>query len=64
MSLRGTRRLGSSRTRTVGVALAAGSLALKMNVDTETVVFAIYDIFTQGLLGYWLILAHDSANGL
>ncbi|RHZ53729.1 opsin family protein [Aspergillus thermomutatus] len=46
------------------VALAAGVLALKMNVDTETVVFAIYDIFTQGLLGYWLIIAHDSAQGI
>ncbi|GFF44312.1 opsin-1 [Aspergillus udagawae] len=46
------------------VALAAGPLALKMNVDSEAVVFAIYDIFTQGLLGYWLILAHDSAQGI
>lgn len=45
-------------------ALAAGCLALKISVDTETVVFAIYDIFTQGLLGYWLILAHDSAQGM
>lgn len=46
------------------ITLAAGSLALKINVDVETVLFAIQDIFTQGLLGYWLLLAHDSAQGI
>ncbi|KAJ5389043.1 uncharacterized protein N7496_000111 [Penicillium cataractarum] len=46
------------------IALAAGSLALKITVDVETVLFAIQDIFTQGLLGYWLLLAHDSAQGI
>lgn len=43
--------------------LAAGSLALKVSVDVETVLFAIQDIFTQGLLGYWLVLSHDNAQG-
>lgn len=43
--------------------LAVGTLALKASVDVETVLFAIQDIFTQGLLGYWLLLTHDSATG-
>ncbi|OJJ51756.1 hypothetical protein ASPZODRAFT_88482 [Penicilliopsis zonata CBS 506.65] len=42
------------------IALAAGALDLKISLDTETVLFAILDIFAQGLLGYWLLLAHDS----
>jgi hypothetical protein len=44
--------------------LAAGPLALQLNVDTETILFAILDIFTQGLLGYWLLLTHDSSSGM
>lgn len=43
--------------------LAAGSLSLKMSIDTETITFAIFDIFSQGILGYWLLIAHDSAPG-
>ncbi|KAJ5109618.1 hypothetical protein N7532_002263 [Penicillium argentinense] len=46
------------------IALAAGPLALKLSVDTETVIFAVQDIFTQGLIGYWLLLAHDSSPGI
>ncbi|KAL5358656.1 family A G protein-coupled receptor-like protein [Aspergillus floccosus] len=46
------------------VAIAAGPLALKMNVNAETVIFAIYDIFTQGIIGYWLLIAHDSSPAL
>ncbi|CEJ55022.1 opsin [Penicillium brasilianum] len=46
------------------IALAAGSLALKISVDVETVLFAIQDIFTQGILGYWLLLSHDNAQGV
>ncbi|PYH43634.1 opsin family protein [Aspergillus saccharolyticus JOP 1030-1] len=46
------------------VTIAAGALALKINVDLETILFAIYDIFSQGLIGYWLIIAHDSAPGI
>lgn len=45
------------------IALAAGPLALKMSVDTETVLLAVLDIFTQGIFGYWIIMAHDSAVG-
>ncbi|KAJ5707860.1 hypothetical protein N7488_007661 [Penicillium malachiteum] len=45
------------------ITLAAGPLALKLSPDVETVLFAIQDIFTQGLLGYWLILSHDNAQG-
>lgn len=43
-------------------ALAVGPLALRMGLDAETVMFAIYDIFTQGILGYWLLLAHDTSQ--
>jgi hypothetical protein len=44
--------------------VAAGTLALKLSVDTETILFAIQDIFTQGILGYFLLLAHDSSAGM
>lgn len=44
--------------------LAAGALALKLSVDTETILFAVLDIFTQGILGYWLLLTHDSSPGM
>lgn len=44
-------------------ALAAGGISFKMNVDAETVLFAILDIFAQGILGYWILIAHDSAAG-
>ncbi|OGE49849.1 hypothetical protein PENARI_c019G04475 [Penicillium arizonense] len=43
------------------ITIAAGPLALKLSVDTETILFAVLDIFTQGILGYWLLLAHDSS---
>ncbi|KAJ5300370.1 uncharacterized protein N7443_005372 [Penicillium atrosanguineum] len=46
------------------ISLAAGSLALKVSVDTETVLFAVLDIFTQGIVGYWLLLTHDTSSGL
>ncbi|KAJ5757239.1 uncharacterized protein N7511_007421 [Penicillium nucicola] len=46
------------------IALAAGPLALQLSVDTETVLFAILDVWTQGILGYWLLLAHDSSQGI
>lgn len=48
----------------LGSSLAAGALALKLSVDTETVLFAIQDVFTQGVLGYWLLLAHESVSGM
>lgn len=47
-----------------GRTLAAGPLALRMKVDTEVIMFAILDIFTQGLLGYWIIIAHDGSPGM
>ncbi|GAB1198599.1 hypothetical protein APSETT444_007925 [Aspergillus pseudonomiae] len=46
------------------VAIAAGALALKINIDAETIIFAIHDIFLQGIIGYWLIFAHDAAPGI
>lgn len=44
--------------------LASGALALKLSVDAETILFAIMDIMMQGILGYWLVLAHDSVHGM
>lgn len=44
----------------VDSAIAGGALALKLGVDTESVLFAILDIFNQGIVGYWLLLSHDS----
>lgn len=46
------------------VALAAGALALRINVDSETVIFAIHDIFLQGIIGYWLVFTHDASPGI
>ncbi|KAE8355690.1 hypothetical protein BDV28DRAFT_128431 [Aspergillus coremiiformis] len=45
------------------VALAAGALALKINIDAETIIFAIHDIFLQGIIGYWLVVSHDASPG-
>lgn len=45
-------------------ALAAGTLALKINVDSESIIVAVYDIIEQGILGYWLLIAHDSSPGV
>ncbi|KAF3018321.1 hypothetical protein E8E15_005769 [Penicillium rubens] len=42
------------------ISLAAGALALRLSVDTETILFAIQDVFTQGILGYWLLFAHEN----
>ncbi|KAJ5605259.1 hypothetical protein N7510_010413, partial [Penicillium lagena] len=46
------------------ISLASGALALKLSVDTETILFAIMDVMMQGILGYWLLLAHESVRGL
>ena len=35
---------------------------MKISVDAETVIYAVQDIFTQGILGYWLVLVQDSAQ--
>ncbi|RJE23768.1 Bacteriorhodopsin-like protein [Aspergillus sclerotialis] len=51
---------GTDKDRT----LAAGPLALRMRVNTEVILFAILDIFAQGLLGYWIIIAHDGSPGM
>ncbi|CAG7949183.1 unnamed protein product [Penicillium nalgiovense] len=39
-------------------------LALFPIVDTETVLFAIQDVFTQGILGYWLLFAYENTPGI
>jgi hypothetical protein len=39
--------------------LAASPLAHRISVDAEVVTWAIHDILTQGIFGYWLLLGHD-----
>ncbi|KAL2864340.1 opsin family protein [Aspergillus lucknowensis] len=45
------------------ITIAAGVLALKVNITGEAVLFAIHDIVLQGILGYWLVIANDAATG-
>ncbi|KAH8690082.1 putative opsin [Talaromyces proteolyticus] len=44
------------------IILAASPLAHKISVDAEVVAWAVHDILTQGIFGYWLILAHDKKD--
>jgi hypothetical protein len=37
-------------------------LSQRISVDAETVAWAVHDILTQGLFGYWLLLGHDSSE--
>ncbi|CAG8894140.1 unnamed protein product [Penicillium egyptiacum] len=46
------------------ITLAAGALALRLSVDTETILLAIQDLFTQGILGYWLLFAQEGTPGI
>lgn len=41
---------------------AASSNTRRMSVDAEIVVYAILDVLSQGILGYWLLVSHDSAS--
>jgi bacteriorhodopsin len=45
------------------ITLAAGALSLKVGITGETILFAIHDIITQGIIGYWLVIANDAATG-
>lgn len=42
--------------------LAASPLSHRISVDAEVVAWAIHDILTQGLFGFWLVLGHDSSE--
>jgi len=42
------------------IILAASPLAHKINLDAEVVAWAVHDILTQGIFGYWLLLTHDN----
>ncbi|OKL63044.1 hypothetical protein UA08_01216 [Talaromyces atroroseus] len=44
------------------IILAASPLSHRISVDAETVAWAIHDILTQGLFGYWLLVGHDSSE--
>lgn len=44
------------------IAIAAGPLALKLNPNAETIIFAVYDVLAQGIFGYWLLFAYDSSS--
>ncbi|KAK2733668.1 hypothetical protein FQN57_002065 [Myotisia sp. PD_48] len=43
---------------------AASSNARKMSVDAEIIVYAILDILSQAVFGYWLIVSHDSMQSI
>jgi len=42
------------------IILAASPLSRRISLNAETIVWAIHDILTQGIFGYWLLLGHDS----
>ncbi|KAL1961642.1 hypothetical protein VTN77DRAFT_1357 [Rasamsonia byssochlamydoides] len=42
------------------IILAASPLAHRLTLDSETIVWAILDILTQAVFGFWLLLTHDS----
>lgn len=44
--------------------LATSSLAHRVSIDTEIVAFAVLDILTQGIFGYWLLVSHDSSPSM
>lgn len=41
------------------IILAASSLAHSISLDSEIVVWAVFDIIAQGIFGFWLLLTHD-----
>lgn len=43
-------------------AVASSPLARKISVDAEIILFAIVDVLTQGVMGFWLIVGHDSSE--
>lgn len=44
------------------IILAASPVSGRISVDAETVTWAFQDILTQGLFGYWLLVAHDRSE--
>ncbi|KAL1994449.1 hypothetical protein VTN49DRAFT_1919 [Thermomyces lanuginosus] len=44
------------------IAVASSPLARKISVDAEIILFAIVDVLTQGVMGFWLIVGHDSSE--
>ncbi|KAL1956077.1 hypothetical protein VTO42DRAFT_7672 [Malbranchea cinnamomea] len=43
---------------------AASSNARRMTVDTEIIIYAILDVLSQGVFGYWLLVSHDSMESI
>lgn len=44
------------------IILAASPLAHKISLDAEVIAWAILDILTQGIFGYWLLLTLDNSD--
>jgi bacteriorhodopsin len=44
------------------IILAASPLAHKISLDAEVIVWAVLDILTQGVFGYWLLLTLDNSE--
>jgi len=43
---------------------AASSNARRMSIDAEIIVYAILDVLSQGVFGYWLLVTHDSMRSI
>ncbi|EAS29357.3 opsin 1 [Coccidioides immitis RS] len=43
---------------------AASSNTRRMSVDAEIIIYAILDILSQGVFGYWLLVSHDSMQSI
>ncbi|WEW59632.1 hypothetical protein PRK78_005111 [Emydomyces testavorans] len=43
---------------------AASSNARRMSIDAEIIIYAILDVLSQGVFGYWLLVSHDSMQSI
>ncbi|KAI1940471.1 hypothetical protein LOZ66_002065 [Ophidiomyces ophidiicola] len=43
---------------------AASSNTRRISVDAEIIVYSILDVLSQGVLGYWLVVSHDSMQSI
>ncbi|EEP77523.1 opsin 1 protein [Uncinocarpus reesii 1704] len=43
---------------------AASSNTRRMSVDAEIIIYAILDVLSQGVFGYWLLVSHDSMQSI
>jgi len=46
------------------IILAVSPLAHRINIDAEVVAWAIQDILSQGIFGFWLLLTLDNSEAI